>query len=153
MKNRKRSICCGNTTSSQQEWSRGGTTWYILAANLSHDHHQSHGSDVSTLSTHVAACDDLKPRLLSRVHIVGNELGLHDFLLDRMPSLLDSQGIRKLWLSLGRVSTKSLHRETSRQSLTIIIDRYKMCERGNLALLALFAICYWGCRSPYPAMR
>jgi hypothetical protein len=74
----------------------------VLATNLSHDHHQSHRSDVSTLPTHVASCDDLEARLLSRVNIIGYEFGLHNFLLDRVPALLDSQSICELWLRCRR---------------------------------------------------
>lgn len=36
----------------------------ILAANLSHDHHESNRSNVGALAAHVAAGDDLETRLL-----------------------------------------------------------------------------------------
>jgi hypothetical protein len=70
----------------------------ILASNLSHDDHQCDRANVSTLSTHVTASDDLESRLLSGVDIVWDEFGLHDLLFDRMPSSFDSQRISELWL-------------------------------------------------------
>jgi hypothetical protein len=62
---------------------------YILATNVRHDGHQSYRSYICTLPTHVAPCDDLKSCLLSRVHVVWNEFGLHNLLLDWVTSLLD----------------------------------------------------------------
>jgi hypothetical protein len=70
----------------------------ILATNLSHDDHQSHSADVRALSAHVASSNDLEARLLGSVDVVRDELGLHNLLLDWVPSGLDSQCISELWL-------------------------------------------------------
>jgi hypothetical protein len=85
---------------------------FVLAANLGHDHHQSHGSDVSTLPAHVASCDDLKACLLRRIYIVGHKFGLHDFLLNGMSTLLDSQRVCELWFSYWRSAKMSHDRNT-----------------------------------------
>ena len=71
----------------------------VLAADLSHNCHQSHGSDISALATHVATSDDLEPRLLRSIDIVGDEFALHDFLFDRVSPGLDSKRIGELRLS------------------------------------------------------
>jgi hypothetical protein len=77
-------------------WSTAANELYVdysLGTYLSHDDHQRNGADVRALATHVATRDDLESSLLSRVHIVGHILDLHDLLLDWMASLLNSQGV------------------------------------------------------------
>jgi hypothetical protein len=70
---------------------------YVLAANLRHNDHESSGANVRTLSTHITSSDDLKACLLSRIHIIWDKFGLHDFLLDWMSSLLYSQRVSEMW--------------------------------------------------------
>lgn len=106
----------------------------VLATNLSHDHHQGDRSDVSTLPTHIAACDDLKARLLCRVDVVWYEFGLHDLLLDWVSALLDSQSVCELWL--GCRGSARLFAEGKVLENTVVVHSYKLCERSYLDLSA-----------------